>query len=98
MTQRAIYEDFKEQVTKALETLQRGEFTQGNFKDMQEKAWELYEKSKKADYDATFILEPMEVQAYIKIYGQFTDKIMDAAANMAFLLMDMGLSEIAGEE
>jgi hypothetical protein len=40
----------------------------------------------------------MEVQAYIKIYGQFTDKIMDAAANMAFLLMDMGLSEIMGEE
>lgn len=98
MTQRAIYENFKEQVTQTLETLQRGEFTQGNFKAMQEKAWELYEKSKKADYDATFILEPMEVQAYIKIYGQFTDKIMDAAANMAFLLMDIGLSEIMGEE
>ncbi len=98
MTQRAIYEDLKEQVTKALETLQRGEFTQGNFKSMQEKAWALYEKAKKADYDGTFILEPMEVQAYAKIYGQFTDRIMDAAANMAFLLMDMGLSEIMGEE
>lgn len=98
MTQRAIYEDLKEQVTSTLETLQRGEFTTRNFKAMQQKAWALYEKSKKADPDNTFILEPMEVQAYAKIYGQFTDKVVDAGANMAFLMLDMGLAEIQGEE
>lgn len=98
MTQRTLYEFLKEQVTKSLESLQRGEFTQGNFKAMQDRAWELYEKAKHADYDPSFILEPEEVQAYAKIYGQFTDKVRDAGANMSFLLIDMGLSEIAGEE
>ena len=98
MTQRAIYEDLKEQVQVALETLRKGEFSHGKFKDLQDKAWALYEKSKKADYDPSFFLESDEVQAYAKIYGQFTDKIRDAAANMSFLLIDMGMAEIAGEE
>ena len=102
MTQRTLYEDLKEQIVQSLETLQRGEFTLNNFRNIQAKARSLYEKSKSLDYDEnydpTFWGDFEEVQQYAKFFTEFADSVMNAGAVMAFLRMDMGLSEIEGEE